>query len=86
LVDKFASLEYAALRDMAPPTARAFLLDVADLVHRFPKLFRAVMALWIPIWQARKILVACRQLSREAAIRVDAEIAASLGPLADAWR
>lgn len=81
LVDEFAALEYASLRELAPPTARAFLLDVADLVHRFPKLFRAVMALWIPVWQARKIAVACRQLSLAAALRVDAEIAAKAAGL-----
>lgn len=81
LVDGFAALEYASLRELAPTTARAFLLDVADLVHRFPKLFRAVMALWIPVWQARKIAVACRSLSLAAALRVDAEIAAKAAGL-----
>ena len=75
LVDEYADLEYGTLRDMAPATARAFLLDVADLVHRFPKLFGAVMALWLPVWQARKIVSGCRELTRQAALLVDAEMA-----------
>lgn len=81
LVDEFAVLEYAALREISGPTARAFLLDVADLVHRFPKLFKAVMAFWLPVWQARKIAVACRQLSKEAALKVDAELAGKVAGL-----
>lgn len=81
LVDEFAVHEYAALREISGPTARAFMLDVADLVRRFPKLFGAVMALWLPVWQARKIVAACRQLSKEAALKVDAEMAAKVSGL-----
>ncbi|HEY5783818.1 MAG TPA: hypothetical protein VIT65_03485, partial [Microlunatus sp.] len=76
LVDEYAIREYAALRHQSEPTARAFLTDVADLEHRFPKLWAAVQALWLPVWQARKIVAACRELSKDAASRVDAEIAA----------
>ena len=81
LVDEFAVHEYAALREISGPTARAFMLDVADLVHRFPRLFKAVMALWLPVWQARKIVTACRQLSKEAALKVDAEMAGKVSGL-----
>ena len=71
LVDEFAVREYAALRHQSEPTARAFMIDVADLEHRFPKLWAAVQALWLPVWQARKIVAACRELSKEAAALVD---------------
>ena len=76
LVDEFAVREYAALRHQSEPTARAFLTDVADLEHRFPKLWAAVQALWLPVWQARKIVAACRELSKDAAALVDVEMAA----------
>jgi hypothetical protein len=75
LVDEFAVREYAALRHLSEPTARALMSDVADLEHRFPKLWAAVQALWLPVWQARKIVAACRELSQQAAALVDAEMA-----------
>lgn len=81
LVDEFAVREYAALRHQAEATARAFLTDVADLEHRFPRLWEAVQALWLPVWQARKIVAACRELSKEAAALVDAEMAAKVSRL-----
>ena len=81
LVDEFAVREYAALRHQSEPTARAFLSDVADLEHRFPKLWAAVQALWLPVWQARKIVAACRELSQQAAALVDAEMAAVVAGL-----
>lgn len=80
-VDEFAVLEYAALRHLSAATARAFMIDVADLEHRFPKLWTAMLALTIPLWQARKIAAACRDLSRRAAAAVDAEMAAILAGL-----
>ena len=73
-VDEFAVREYAALRHLSEPTARALMIDVADLEHRFPKLWAAVHALWLPVWQARKIVAACRELSQEAAALVDSEL------------
>ncbi len=76
LVDEYAVYEYAKLRRQADGTARAFLTDVADLEHRFPRLWAAVMALTIPVWQARKIAAACRELSKEAAGAVDDQMAA----------
>ncbi|HEY5980091.1 MAG TPA: hypothetical protein VIT41_10695, partial [Microlunatus sp.] len=81
LVDEFAVREYAALRHQSEPTARAFLTDVADLEHRFPKLWAAVQALWLPVWQARKIVAACRELSHQAAALVDVEMAAVVAGL-----
>ena len=81
LVDEFAVREYAALRHQSEPTARAFMTDVADLEHRFPKLWAAVQALWLPVWQARKIVAACRELSNDAAALVDAEMAAVVAGL-----
>ncbi|HVK34354.1 MAG TPA: hypothetical protein VM428_01725 [Microlunatus sp.] len=76
LVDEYAVYEYAKLRGQADGTARAFLTDVADLEHRFPKLWAAVLAVSIPVWQARKIAAACRELSKEAAGAVDDQMAA----------
>jgi hypothetical protein len=76
LVDEYAVYKYAKLRRQADGTARAFLTDVADLEHRFPRLWAAVMALTIPVWQARKIAAACRELSKEAAGAVDDQMAA----------
>lgn len=81
LVDEFAMREYAALRHQSEPTARAFLTDVADLEHRFPRLWAAVQALWLPVWQVRKIVAARRELSRAAAARVDVEMAAIVAGL-----
>ena len=49
---------------------------MADLEHRFPRLWAAVQALWLPVWQARKIVAACRDLSQTAAALVDVEMAA----------
>ena len=80
-MDEFAVREYAALRHQSEPTARAFLTDVADLEHRFPRLWAAVQALWLPVWQARKIVAACRDLSKQAAALVDAEMAAVVAGL-----
>ena len=76
LVDEYAIYEYAKLRGQADGTARAFLTDVADLEHRFPKLWAAVLALTVPVWRARKIAAACRDLSKEAAGLVDDQMAA----------
>ena len=76
LVDEHAVYEYAKLRGQADGTARAFLTDVADLEHRFPKLWAAALAVCIPVWQARKIAAACRELSKEAAGAVDDQMAA----------
>ena len=81
LVDEFAVREYAALRHQSEPTARALMTDIADLEHRFPKLWAAVQALWLPVWQARKIVAACRELSQEAAALVDTEMAAVVAGL-----
>jgi hypothetical protein len=81
LVDEYAVREYAALRHQSEPTARAFMTDVADLEHRFPKLWAAVQALWLPVWQARKIVAACRELTQQAAALVDAELAAVVAGL-----
>ena len=81
LVDEYAVREYAALLHLAEPTARAWMSDVADLEHRFPKLWAAVQALWLPVWQARKIVAACRELSKDAAALVDAEMAAVVAGL-----
>ena len=40
-----------------------------------------MQALWLPVWQARKIVAACRELSKQAAALVDAEIAAVVAGL-----
>ena len=40
-----------------------------------------MQALWLPVWQARKIVAACRDLSKEAAALVDAEMAAVVAGL-----
>ncbi|MDN5772044.1 MAG: hypothetical protein L0H24_14270, partial [Microlunatus sp.] len=78
-VDEFAVAEYAPLRHWPDPTARAFLIDVADLEHRFPSLWTAcTVDQSVPVWQARQIVKACRDLSQAAAAKVDAEIAAKL--------
>lgn len=74
MVDEHAVLEYAALRHLSSSTARAFMIDVADLEHRFPKLWQAMLALVVPVWQARKIAAACRELSKQAAAAVDSEM------------
>ena len=81
LVDEFAVREYAALRHQSEPTARALMTDIADLEHRFPKLWAAVQALWLPVGQARTIVAACRELSQEAAALVDTELAAVVAGL-----
>ena len=81
LADEFAVREYAALRHQSEPTARALMTDIADLEHRFPKLWAAVQALWLPVWQARTIVAACRELSEEAAALVDTELAAVVAGL-----
>ena len=75
IVDEHAVYEYARLRHWSELTARRFLLDVTDLEHRFPKLWTAMTELRIPVWQARMIAAACRELSQSAAAIVDAELA-----------
>ena len=75
IVDKYAAFEYARLRHWSDVTARHYLLDVTDLEHRFPTLWAAMLAAQIPVWQARKIAAACRELSKSAAALVDAELA-----------
>ena len=74
-IDEFVAAEYGALRGTTTHTATELIVDALDLRHRMPRLWRAIHELRVPVWMARQIAKACRELSKEAAGKVDAEIA-----------
>lgn len=73
-IDEHLALEYGTLRGTSTHEATSLIIDALDLRHRFPRIWRAVHHLQVRVRFARRISAACRDLSREAAAAVDAEL------------
>lgn len=74
-IDEHVGKEYGALRATSTFEATDLIIDALDLRHRLPRLWQAVHQLRVRVRYARKISKACRDLSRDAAAVVDAELA-----------
>ncbi|MBE7326057.1 DUF222 domain-containing protein, partial [Nocardioides sp. Y6] len=84
-VAAFTAEPLAGALGVSPSAAQALLADTLDLVHRLPRTWDQVRALVLPVWKARKIAKATRDLPREAAAWVDGQLigaAASIGAAA----
>jgi hypothetical protein len=75
LVEEFCVPELAAALGMPSEAGRELLGEVAELVHRLPRVWARVQALGLPGWRARRIARATMGLPVEAAGFVDARIA-----------
>jgi hypothetical protein len=75
LVEEFCVPEFAAALGMPSEAGRDLAGEVAELVHRLPRLWARVQALGLPGWRARRIARATMGLPVEAAGFVDARIA-----------
>ena len=73
-IDEHVAKEYGALRGTSTFEATDLIIDALDLRHRFPCLWKALQDLRIRVRDARRISKACRELSKEAAGKVDAEL------------
>lgn len=74
-IDEHVAKEYGALRGTSTFEATELIIDALDLRHRFPRLWLAIRELRVRVRDARRISKACRELSAEAAGKVDAELA-----------
>ncbi|HEX2856498.1 MAG TPA: DUF222 domain-containing protein [Propionibacteriaceae bacterium] len=73
-VSEFAALEVAALWNEGVEGVDARIHEALDLRHRFPHLWRHVMAGQLPVWVAAKITGKASRLDRETAGRLDAQL------------
>lgn len=82
-VAEWLALEIGPLLGITPLAAGIMLADVLNLRDRHPRLWRAVLAGRVRVWQARTITrrVASAGLSQAAAKRVDAELVDSIDRL-----
>lgn len=80
-VGEFVTLEVAAVLGVSDPAASALVDDVADLRSRHPLMWVAVQDLKLEVWQARKVVTTCRELSVEAVLAVDRKLASGWGVL-----
>jgi hypothetical protein len=83
-VAEFAPAELGAVLGITGHAATALTADALDLRHRLPTLWQLVQAGQVDGWLARKIADRTRQLSLQAARRVDVRIARLAGGLT--WR
>jgi len=76
LVAEFAVAEFAVLTGRGRFAAQIYVADSVDVQHRLPQLWTAVMALRVPVWQARKIASRLRAvgLDRDQARWVDSQV------------
>lgn len=81
LVAEFLPAELGPVLGESVPSAWALVRDVADLRARLPRVWEALHAGAVEVWQARQIARACADLSADAAGWVDARIVTSLGHL-----
>jgi Domain of unknown function (DUF222) len=75
---EFAAAELGARMETTVGSARALMADALDLRHRLPELWQLILAGRVASWRARKVAQATRQLSRDAAMQVDAAVAPSI--------
>ncbi|MDQ4085293.1 MAG: 13E12 repeat family protein [Actinomycetota bacterium] len=72
---EFAAAELAARLGKSPHAGRALVADALDVRHRLPRLWARVCAGEVPVGHARHAAQQTRELSAEAAGRVDATVA-----------
>lgn len=75
---EFCVAEFAAVQEMSPAAGVSLLADVQDLRFRHPNLRRRVIAGEVRLFRAREVVRRTRHLSRDAALWVDEQIAASI--------
>ena len=80
-VGEFAPAEFGALLEITDTAAHGLIGDALDLRHRFPRLWAQVHGAGVDVWVARKIAQQTRTLSKQAAARVDAQIAGLPGTI-----
>ncbi|MCI1746719.1 MAG: 13E12 repeat family protein [Acidipropionibacterium sp.] len=80
-VGEFVTLEVAAVLGISDPAASALVDDVAGLRSRHPLMWAAVQELRLEVWQARRVVRTCRELSVEAVLAVDRKLASGWGVL-----
>ncbi|HEX2857270.1 MAG TPA: DUF222 domain-containing protein, partial [Propionibacteriaceae bacterium] len=73
-VSEFAALEVAALWNTPVEAVDARIHEALDLRHRFPSLWRRVMAGQLDTWVATKITWKASRLDRDGARRLDTRI------------
>jgi hypothetical protein len=83
-VAEFAPAELGAVLGISDHAATTLVADGLDLRHRLPTLWALVQGWQVDGWLARKTADRTRQLSLQAARRVDARIARLVGGLT--WR
>ena len=81
LVGEFLALEIGPLPGISPQSAIFQIGDALDLRHRHPRLWQAVLAGTVRVWQAKKVCLECAHLSAEAALNVDQAMSAAVGVL-----
>ncbi|WOP19244.1 hypothetical protein [Raineyella sp. LH-20] len=81
LVAEFIVVEIAALLHTTHASARALIADALSVRWRHPRMWAAVMAGRLPVWQARRIAQAVRwaRLARPQALQIDRHLAPALG-------
>ncbi|MCI1747930.1 MAG: HNH endonuclease [Acidipropionibacterium sp.] len=80
-VGEFVTLEVAAVLGISDPAASALVDDVAGLRSRHPLMWSAVQELKLEVWQARKVVRTCHELSVDAVLAVDRKLASGWGVL-----
>jgi Domain of unknown function (DUF222) len=81
---EFAPAELGAVLGISDHAASTLVADALDLRHRLPTLWQLVQAGFVDGWLARQTADRTRQLTLQAARRVDARIARLVGTLT--WR
>jgi hypothetical protein len=69
---------------LSPGQARALIADALDLRHRFPYIWRRILAGGIPAWQARWVAAKSRALTKAQAEAIDLKLAGHLGNVSKA--
>ncbi len=76
LVAEFCLAEFAVNLGLSTDAGRRLVGDSVELKYRLCRLWDRVMGGSLPTWRARRIAEATRSLSLEAAVFVDAQVAA----------
>ena len=82
-VAAFTPEPFALALGMSPSAGAQLIADALDLRHRLPLLWKRVVRLEVPAWQARRVARQTHRLSKAAAIWVDEQVAdrGSCGPV-----
>ncbi len=72
---EFAPAALAGVLGVSATSATHLIADALDLRHRLPVLWARLQGGGVKVWMARRIAVATRHLTAEAAARVDARLA-----------